>query len=178
MRSADRSPRPIETEQPTERVAGHQSRRALRRVLFVARSVSIDLYLAETATGRIVRKLVDTALSQHFTSLQFIGSAGSWSPDSRQFVVGGVHAGKAVLAILDVANGDVVREIELHGVGEMLNPTWSPDGQSIAFSGDRRRRFGPVHLRPRHELLAPHHDRPVRRSAAGLVAGRHAASRL
>jgi dipeptidyl aminopeptidase/acylaminoacyl peptidase len=104
-------------------------------VFFSARDLfSIDLYLAETATGRIVRKLVDTAQSSHFTSLQFIGSAGSWSPNSRQFVVGGVHAGKAVLAILDIADGDVAREIEVPQVGEILNPTWSPNGDAIAFS--------------------------------------------
>ena len=121
-----------------------------RIVFFSSRDLfSIDLYLAETATGRIVRKLVDTALSAHFTSLQFIGSAGSWSPDSRQFVVGGVHAGKAVLAILDIADGDVAREIEVPNVGEILNPTWSPDGKVDCVLGDGRRRFGSVHLRPR-----------------------------
>ena len=31
-------------------------------------------------------------------------------------------------------NGDVAREIEVPEVGEILNPTWSPDGKSIAFS--------------------------------------------
>lgn len=104
-------------------------------VFFSSRDLfSINLYLADAATGRIVRKLVDTALSTHFTSLQFISSAGSWRPDSRQFVIGAVHAGKAVLAILDIADGDVVREIEVPEVGEILNPTWSPDAQSIAFS--------------------------------------------
>jgi len=104
-------------------------------VYFSARDVfSIDLYLADVATGKIVRKLVDTALNSHFTSLQFIGSAGAWSPNSRQFVVGGIHAGKPVLAILDVSSGDVVREIEVPEAGEILNPTWSPDNTSIAFS--------------------------------------------
>jgi hypothetical protein len=104
-------------------------------VFFSSRDLfSIDLYLVDATTGRIVRKLVDTALNSHFTSLQFIGSAGSWKPDSRQFVVGGVHAGKAVLAILDVADGSVVRQIEVPGVGEILNPTWSPEGNAIAFS--------------------------------------------
>lgn len=104
-------------------------------VFFSSRDLfSIDLYLADAATGKIVRKLVDTALNSHFTSLQFIGSAGSWSPDSRQFVLGGVHAGKPVLAILNIASGDVAREIEVPQVGEILNPTWSADAKSIAFS--------------------------------------------
>ena len=104
-------------------------------VFFSSRDLfSIDLYLADATTGRIVRKLVDTALNTHFTSLQFISSAGAWRPDSRQIAIGGVHAGRAVLALVDVADGDVVREIEIPGVGEILNPTWSPDGQSIAFS--------------------------------------------
>ncbi len=39
-----------------------------------------------------------------------------------------------MLAILNIPDGDVVREIEVPQVGEILNPTWSPDHKSIAFS--------------------------------------------
>ena len=96
--------------------------------------LSIGLYLAEAANGHIIRKLVDTSLDPHFSSLEFISSAGAWKPDGRQFVVGAVHNGRAELAIIDVSNGAVAREIPFPKVGEILNPTWSPDGRSVAFS--------------------------------------------
>jgi hypothetical protein len=96
--------------------------------------LSIGLFVADASNGRIIRKLVDTSLDPHFSSLEFINSAGSWKSDSRQFVVGAVRKGVAVLAILDVSNGNVVREIPFPHLGEILNPTWAPDGHSVAFS--------------------------------------------
>ena len=149
-------------------------------VFFSSRDLfSIDLYLAEAATGRIVRKLVDTAQNSHFTSLQFISSAGSWSPNSRQFVVGGVHAGKAVLAILNIADADVAREIEVPQVGEILNPTWSPNGKAIAFSatvgGDSDLFIYDLTV-PQDVTAGERHqanyERLLRGSSAGMVARR------
>jgi WD40 repeat protein len=106
-----------------------------RIIYFSSRDMlSIGLYLAETTTGRIIRKLVDTTLDPHFSSLEFINSAGSWKSDSRQFVVGAIRGGKPELAIINVDNGGVAREIPFPKLGEILNPTWSPDGHSIAFS--------------------------------------------
>ena len=107
-----------------------------RRIAFFSERglLSVDLYVADVESGRIVRKLVNTAADPHFSTLQFINSAGAWRPTGQQFVVGAVRAGQPVLAIFDVESGDTVREIPFPGLGEILNPAWSPDGHAIAFS--------------------------------------------
>jgi hypothetical protein len=139
-------------------------------VFFSSRDLfSIDLYLAETATGRIVKKLVDTAQSSHFTSLQFIGSAGSWSPDSRQFVVAAsMPAGRA--RHLDIADGDVVRN---RSAGSWRDP--QPDVVARR-QGDRlfgNRRGDQISSSgPRLECHQARDDGSLRRSAACMVARR------
>jgi Tol biopolymer transport system component len=99
---------------------------------------STDLYLAEAATGKIVRKLTSTATDPHTTSIQFIYSAGAWDSASRQIAVGTVKSGRAAIAIFDAQKGERTREITISDVDEVLNPTWSPDGKSIAFTGMQR----------------------------------------
>lgn len=95
---------------------------------------SIDLFLADAETGEFKRKLVSTAVNPHFSSLQFIKSAGSWDFEGRRFVFGAVSKGDPVLSILEIPSGDKIREIKFKELGEILNPSWSPDGQSIVFS--------------------------------------------
>jgi Tol biopolymer transport system component len=106
------------------------------RVVFLSeRSLfSIDMYVADVATGRITRKLVETTSDPHFDSLQFIASAGDWAPDNRRFVFAALHAGQPVLTIIDTSNGNREAEYEFKDVGEIYNPAFSPDGTQIAFS--------------------------------------------
>jgi len=95
---------------------------------------SIDIFLADAETGQIKRKLTSTAIDPHFESLQFINSAGAWSPDSSQVAIGAIGHGRPLLTIIDVQNGDRVKEIKFPELGEIFNPTWSPDGRQVAFS--------------------------------------------
>ena len=96
---------------------------------------SIDLYIAETSTGRIVHKLTSTATDPHYSSIQFIYSAGAWDSGGQRIAVATVTAGRPALAIFDAASGTKEREITIPGVDEIFNPTWAPDGHAIAFTG-------------------------------------------
>ncbi|MDE3153811.1 MAG: PD40 domain-containing protein [Acidobacteriota bacterium] len=106
------------------------------KVLFLsARGLfSIDLYLADAKTGKIIRRVTRTALDPHFSSLEFINSAGAWAPDNRRFVFSAVSAGRPELVILDVGRDRVEREIRLPSLGEIFSPSWAPDGHAIVFS--------------------------------------------
>jgi hypothetical protein len=98
---------------------------------------SIDLYLAETATGRIVRRLSRSATDPHFDSLEFLNSTGGWSPDGRTFVIAADRGGTPVLALLSPHSGGIAREIALEGLDDALNPVFSPDGRTVVFSGNK-----------------------------------------
>ena len=97
--------------------------------------LSVDLYVADAATGDVVRKLTSTATDPHVSSIEFIYSAGTWDSQSRQLAIATVVSGRPALAIYNALNGHKEREIPVAGVDQILNPTWAPDGHAIAFSG-------------------------------------------
>ncbi|HUR20674.1 MAG TPA: basic secretory protein-like protein, partial [Vicinamibacterales bacterium] len=96
---------------------------------------SIDLYLTEVATGRVVRRLTSSATDPHLESLQFVASAGAWDRASRQFAFSTIREGKPVVTIVDITGNGSDRDIKIDAADEVWHPTWSPDGASIAFAG-------------------------------------------
>ncbi len=95
---------------------------------------SIDLFLADVETGKIRRRLTQTAMDPYSDSLQFINSAGCWSMDGRKFAFGEVRKGRAEISIYDLVSYRITKRFPLPGVADILSASWSPDGSLIAFS--------------------------------------------
>ncbi len=98
---------------------------------------SIDLFLADARTGKVIRKIRSSSGSGHLDDLSYIENSGSWSPDSRQFVYVAVERGDNVLVIADVEKGKNERLLIPDGVPAFHNPAWSPDGKSILIAGQK-----------------------------------------
>jgi len=100
--------------------------------------LDVELFLANAETGAIVRRLIKgPAFDAHFSSLRFINSAGAWAPDNRRFVLSAQRRGRDVLVLIDTRNGNVLREYAIPDVSEISSPSWSPDGGTIVFSGNK-----------------------------------------
>jgi Tol biopolymer transport system component len=96
---------------------------------------TIDLYLADAHTGKVLRKLTSKISNTHIDEFNFIESAGAWSPDSKRFAFSVFGGGINKLIIVDAFSGKVLNEIAMGKAEQFSYVTWSPNGQDIAFSG-------------------------------------------
>jgi hypothetical protein len=105
------------------------------RLMFLSERdrVSLDVYMADAGTGVVLKKIVRTPGDRHFDSLQYIHSAGAWDPSGRRFAVAALGSGEPILSIVDVGSGSRNDHV-LAALGEIFNPSWSPDGSRLVFS--------------------------------------------
>ncbi|HDR51272.1 MAG TPA: tolB protein precursor, partial [Mariniphaga anaerophila] len=96
---------------------------------------TLDLFLANAETGKIIRKLSSVTRNHEIDDFSFNESAGTWSPDSRKFAFVIFKKGKNRLAVVDVRRARITDEIELGNIVSFSNPEWSPNGRYIVFSG-------------------------------------------
>jgi Tol biopolymer transport system component len=98
---------------------------------------SVDLFLADAQTGRILGRLASSATNVHMEALSFINTAGTFSPDGSQLAMVVLAEGSHEIGIIDVERRRLERRIQVADVGSITNPSWSPDGRSLVFSGSR-----------------------------------------
>ncbi|GAB2690111.1 DPP IV N-terminal domain-containing protein [Mucilaginibacter koreensis] len=96
---------------------------------------SVDLFLADAKTGKVIKKLTSKTSNTHIDEFNFIESAGTWSPDGKRFAFSVFNKGRNRMLIVEVPSGRVIDEISMGNVEQFSNLTWSPNGHDIAFQG-------------------------------------------
>ena len=107
------------------------------RVAFVTnRGALFDVYIADAADGKIIKKLVDGQDSRRFESLRILTPGLSWSPDGRSIAMAVKSGPSDAIALVDVRSRRT-RHYRLPGIDQINTVAWSPTGDRIAFEGSR-----------------------------------------
>jgi Tol biopolymer transport system component len=96
---------------------------------------TVDLFLADAKTGRVLRKLTSKVSNSHIDEFNFIESAGAWSPDSKRFAFSVFSRGRNRMVVVDIASGGVVDDVSMGKAEQFSNLSWSPDGKNVVFQG-------------------------------------------
>ena len=129
--------------------------------------LSIDMFLADVASGKVIRQLTKTAADPHFDSLEFLASAGDWAPDNKRFVFSALSKGQPVLTIIDVDTISVCSSTSSRtSAKSSTRPGRRADSRSRSRLEGRRPRSVPVR---RQHARDPIDQRPVRGQRSGMV---------
>jgi len=96
---------------------------------------TVDLYLADAHSGRVIKKLTSKISNTHIDEFNFIESAGTWSPDSKKFAFSVFSHGRNRMLIVDIPSGSVSDNISMEKAEQFSNLSWSPDGKNIVVQG-------------------------------------------
>jgi len=96
---------------------------------------SLDLFIARTDNGKIIKKISTRTHKTHLDALDAFESAGTWSPDSKKFAFVIYSKGRNKIAIAGIEKAKVIDEFFVPSISSFSNMDWSPDGKKILFSG-------------------------------------------
>ncbi|HSI74430.1 MAG TPA: hypothetical protein VK957_00985 [Lunatimonas sp.] len=97
--------------------------------------LSVDIFLVEVKSGRIVRKLTTHLQAMHVDDFNFIESVGTFSPDSKRFAYTIYSKGRNQLVVVDVRTGATLQEIAIPDLEAFNYISWSPNGRYMLMTG-------------------------------------------
>jgi len=107
-----------------------------QKIIFFSekRVLSTDLYLADANSGKIEKRIPTNSVTGSIGDVDFIESAGTWSPDGEQFAYVVVKHGRSAIMIKN-KKGNNVKSFSLKNVSKFAYPHWSSDGRYIVVAG-------------------------------------------
>ncbi len=95
---------------------------------------SMDYFLANTKTGKIIKKLSTKLKQSHLDDIDAFNSVGTWSPDSKKFAYIIVSSGRNKIIITDVVKNKVTDELFINDLPAINGIDWSPNGDYLVLS--------------------------------------------
>jgi Tol biopolymer transport system component len=107
-----------------------------RYVAFITQRglLQVDLYVADAESGKVIARLTSPNRDPEFDALNFIASAGSWSPDGKHLAYPVLAGGGVDIAIFDVDARRVARRVRVPEMGSVSDVAWG-QGDRLAIAG-------------------------------------------
>ncbi len=96
---------------------------------------STELFLADAQSGKIIRRISSKSRDGHIDDINFIESAGTWSPNSKQFAFVAFSKGRNILVIKDAESGKTISSEKIKALPAFTNPVWHSNGKEIILTG-------------------------------------------
>lgn len=101
------------------------------------RSGYSDVYLLSAIDGKEIKRIVKGNRTPEFEELKLLQPGITWSPDSKKIALAAKAGEFDALYVVDVEKGRLKKlGLEL-GFDGIFTAAWSPDGERIAFVGDK-----------------------------------------
>lgn len=95
---------------------------------------SIDMFLADAATGKVQRRLLKPTWSSNYETFRFLNSQAAWSRDGKYLALTGRRGKYDDIIILEPKRNKTIKRITVK-IDGLTTPSWSPDGKQLVFTG-------------------------------------------